>query len=451
MILGKLQLSKAVAFISEHPEATLGSLSADGLRRVNGPESLRVVFKLAGGTASPASRLLPSEECGTCDKARLGDAIKDRLVQETGDETVCDECQDEIDKLNKMTPEEVIKEAPALAKRITNRAKTKAKKLRHRTAAKIAPGMVSTKIEGWIEDTVKKSTQQAPQEKVHMEFDPLMVTDRLKNRVDLSGMLANRPAAFLVCGGPSLNLIDPALLNQRGLFTMAVNNAAAWKSFRPSAFVCSDPPMKFHLGIWLDPSVMKFIPLPKLKGGRGVLRKKEEDKFTKTDFSACHCPNVWGFLRRSWMALDDTFFTEEGAAWGNLDEGVMRVGLPKTVNTMLLGIRLLYYLGARQIFLVGCDFKMIEGNTYAFDQGKGDDGVSSNNVQYQNVNEWLTKLQEDGIFSKFGLTIMNTSMNSELKAFPKVSIDAALQTALKGFPQCPLDLNGWYEKTVDAE
>lgn len=447
MMLGKLPPSKAEAFIVNNPEASLGSLSADGLRRVNGPESLRVAFKLAGGNVSPISKVVPSEECGTCNKARLGDAIKDRLVKETGDTTVCDECEDEVDALNKMTPEEVLNEAPALAKRITNRAKTKAKKLRHRTAAKIAPGMVATKVEGWIEDTVKKSTQ----EKVQMEIDPLFVTDRLKNRVDMSGLLANRSTAFLVCGGPSLNLIDPALLNQRGLFTMAVNNAAAWKSFRPSAFVCSDPPMKFHLGIWLDPSVMKFIPLPKLKGGRGILRKKEDGKFSKTDFSACHCPNVWGFLRRSWMALDDTFFTEEGAAWGNLDEGVMRVGLPKTVNTMLLGIRLLHYLGARQIFLVGCDFKMTEGNTYAFDQGKGDDGVSSNNVQYQNVNDWLTKMQEDGIFNKFGLSIMNTSMNSELKAFPKVSIDAALQTALKGFPTCPLDLNGWYEKTVDTE
>lgn len=285
-----------------------------------------------------------------------------------------------------------------------------------------------------------------------MEFDPLHITDRLKNRVDLSGLLANRPTAFLVCGGPSLNLIDPTLLNQRGLFTMAVNNAAAWKDFRPSAFVCSDPPMKFHSGIWLDPGVMKFIPLPKLKGGRGVLRIKGEDgQFSKADFSACHCPNVWGFLRRSWMALDETFFTEEGAAWGNLDEGVMRTGLPKTVNTMLLGIRLLYYLGARQIFLVGCDFHMTEGAQYAFDQGKGNDGVSSNNDQYRNVNDWLTMMQQNGIFNRADLTIMNTTAGSGLKAFPTISIDEAFQLSLKGFPKVPLSTSGWYEKTVNEE
>lgn len=286
---------------------------------------------------------------------------------------------------------------------------------------------------------------------MQVEDDPLFVTDRNKNRIDLSGMLANRPTAFLVCGGPSLNLVDPYKLNQRGMFTMAVNNAGAWSAFRPSAFVCSDPPMKFHHGIWLDPAVMKFIPLPKLKGGRGVLRLKENGLFSKAPYSACHCPNVWGFLRRSWMALDETFFTEEGAAWGNLDEGVMRTGLPKTVNTMFLGIRLLYYLGARHIFLVGCDFNMQEETAYAFDQNKEEGGCISNNNQYRVANEWLTIMQTKGIFSKFGLTIMNTSMESQLQAFPKIPFEEAVQFSLKGFPPCPLDLVGWYEKTVDLE
>ena len=282
--------------------------------------------------------------------------------------------------------------------------------------------------------------------------DPLLVTDRNKDRVNLSGLLANRPTAFLVCGGPSLNLVDPHQLNQRGLFTMAVNNAAAWSDFRPSAFVCSDPPMKFHSGIWLDPAVMKFIPLPKLKGGRGVLRIKDEDgRFSKATCSACHCPNVWGFLRRNWMELDETFFTEEAAAWGNLDEGVLRTRLSKTVNTMLLGIRLLYYLGARQIFLVGCDFNMTAGTAYAFDQNKEEGGCSNNNDQYRNVNEWLTIMQQKGIFGQFGLSIMNTTTNSQLKAFPMVPFEEAVQISLKGFPTCPLDLVGWYEKTVDRE
>lgn len=279
--------------------------------------------------------------------------------------------------------------------------------------------------------------------------DPLFVCDRLKTRVDLSHLLSNRPDAFLVCGGPSLKEVDPNQLNQRGLWTMAVNNAAAWSSFRPSSFVCSDPPEKFHQGIWLDPAIMKFVPVPKLKKGRGVLRIKEDGKFSRANYSACDCPNVWGFLRRGWLSLDDTFFTEESAAWGNLAEGVLRTGLEKTACTMLLGIRLLYYLGARRIFLVGCDFRMEEGSGYAFDQNRDNEAIESNNRQYRNVNRWLSELCSNGVFGKYGLSIINTTTDSGLDAFPKVPLGFAISSALKGYPPCPLDTEGWYEKKID--
>ena len=73
--------------------------------------------------------------------------------------------------------------------------------------------------------------------------------------------------------------------------------------------------------------------------------------------ATCDCPNTWGFSRRGWMSPDDTFFTESGAAWGNLNAGVERTGEDKTVCTMLLGLRILYHLGAREIYLIGVDFR----------------------------------------------------------------------------------------------
>ena len=157
MNLGKIKLDLAITFVAEHPEASLGSLSADGMRRVNGPESLRVAFEQVGGRLTLDASVVPPEECVPCGKGRLGDAIKERLIEETSDTTVCDECQDEIDKLNTMTTGEVIQEAPSLAGRITERAKTKAASIIHRTAARVAPGIVSHKVEGWIKDTARKS------------------------------------------------------------------------------------------------------------------------------------------------------------------------------------------------------------------------------------------------------------------------------------------------------
>jgi murein DD-endopeptidase MepM/ murein hydrolase activator NlpD len=92
--------------------------------------------------------------------------------------------------------------------------------------------------------------------------DSLAVFDRERQPTHaLRDMLAGRPA-FLIGGGPSANSFDMSQLQRRGLWSMAVNNVAG--HFRVNSFVCSDPPSKFHDLIWRDPSVMKFVPLPKL-------------------------------------------------------------------------------------------------------------------------------------------------------------------------------------------
>lgn len=159
MIHGKLTPSAAAEFIASHPEATLGSLSKDGMRRINGPESLRDEFAIAGGIVAVIPNTVTLEGCVPCEKAKLGDAIKERLVKETGDTTVCGDCQAEIDRLNTMTRDDVLQEAPALADRITDRAKTQAASIFHRTAARVAPSLVSHEIQGWIEDTVIDATK----------------------------------------------------------------------------------------------------------------------------------------------------------------------------------------------------------------------------------------------------------------------------------------------------
>lgn len=156
---GKLKPTAAVAFIAAHPEATLGSMSKDGMRRVNCPESLIDAFVAAGGSVAPIKTANRADECVPCQKPKLGDAIKDRLVKETGDKTVCGDCHAEIDRLNTMTRDEVLQEAPALADRITGRAKTQAASIIHRTAARVAPSLVSQEIQGWIEGAVVDASE----------------------------------------------------------------------------------------------------------------------------------------------------------------------------------------------------------------------------------------------------------------------------------------------------
>jgi hypothetical protein len=283
-----------------------------------------------------------------------------------------------------------------------------------------------------------------------MTDDPLIVFDRNKERTDaLRNMLINTRAAFIVCGGPSANKLPLEALNQRGIWSIAVNNMAA--HFRPQAFVCSDPPSKFHDAIWTDPCVMKILPAPKISnGGKGHLRQKVDGKFQRLRhdgklIKTAGCPNVWGFARRGWWAYDDTFFTDDHATWGNQNAGVLRTSNPKVMCTMLLPIRLLHYMGIRRIFLVGVDFNMSADSPYAFDQSKGNNGLISNNSQYRVVNDGLCKMVENGVFKNFGMEIFNCCQTSGLRAFPYVHFQAAVDDTLKNFPK-EIDLKDWYFK-----
>lgn len=285
---------------------------------------------------------------------------------------------------------------------------------------------------------------------------PFRFYDRNKQTVDLSQHLEGVPGIFIVGGGPSMKDNDLSLMDRRGVWSIAVNNVAGTDLFRPSAFTFGDPPKKFHNGIWQDPNIMKFLPLPKMKRGRGSLRRKLDVPRTETKDgeevlitheatgkTVMDCPNIWGFRRRSWILPDDSFFEDE-AAWGNLQKGVDKTGLEKTACSFLFAIRLAYELGARRVFLLGVDFNM--SKKYAFDQERTPGAIESNNNQFRVANGWLTTMQEDGVFERAGMEIWNTNRESGLTAFPFCPYRDAMAMCLQGFPKEPFDLSGWYEK-----
>lgn len=65
-------------------------------------------------------------------------------------------------------------------------------------------------------------------------------------------------SVFLVCSGPSLSGHDLSLLQQRGIVSLAVNNAAT--IIRPQLWVSVDDPGNFCDAIWRDPGIWKFVP-----------------------------------------------------------------------------------------------------------------------------------------------------------------------------------------------
>jgi len=281
--------------------------------------------------------------------------------------------------------------------------------------------------------------------------DPLLVTDRFGNKTHALQGIMEGCGGFLMGGGPSANKMPLELLNTRGCWTLAVNNVGGHARVRPQAFVCSDPPMKFSHSIWFDPGIRKFVPTPKLTGRRAVIRQKFPDgTFKNHEKRVPQCPEVWGFQRSSWLTPDDRFLLENGAMWGNQDFGVKKTGQPKTVCTMLLGLRLMCYLGFRKIYLVGCDFYMRPDWGYSFEQGRTEEACNSNNRQFSIVNQWLCELQQGGVFAKFGIEIFNCYERSGLRAFPYVPFEEAVLD-VKGVIEDTPDLFGWYEKVDKVE
>lgn len=275
--------------------------------------------------------------------------------------------------------------------------------------------------------------------------DPLLVYDRRKQTTDVLHNMLKDQSVFLLGGGPSANEFPLEQLNRRGVWSMGINNMAGHPRFRPQAMLCSDPPLKFTHSVWLDPGIMKFVPSPKMTGGRANLRKKEDGKFLKLDKKVTDCPNVWGFRRESFFTPDNNFFLGEGAPWGNHNAGVKKTGQPKTVCTMLLALRVLRHLGVKRIFLVGVDFHMTHKNEYSFPQAKDEGGSASNNNQFSVVNGWLCEMKEAGVFKQFGLDIYNCYEHSGLRAFPYLPFEEAVEVA-KGIVEDKPDLVGWYEK-----
>ena len=60
-------------------------------------------------------------------------------------------------------------------------------------------------------------------------------------------------SCFLVCSGPSLKAQDLTLLQQRGIVTCTVNNAAT--VVRSSLWVSVDDPGNFSDAVWRDPAI----------------------------------------------------------------------------------------------------------------------------------------------------------------------------------------------------
>lgn len=275
------------------------------------------------------------------------------------------------------------------------------------------------------------------------EGDPLYVCNHLFEPANLRDAWKHG-AGFLVLGGPSLKTVDYMRLAERGVVSMGVNNVAAYAPV--TAFTCSDPPVKFHHGIWLDQKLIKFVPVPKLK--HGIRVKQSDGRFTGPRLGerlilVKDCPNVYGYSRHcEWRP--EQFLTANSATWGNNNKGVIATGREKLLFTMFLGLRLCYYLGLRRCYLLGCDFTMSAEYGYAFGQGRDAGAARSNNNSYRQADKWLHEIRP--VLEDAGMQVYNCNPASHCSAFDHVPFEEAIADCKRLIGREPFDLSGWYEK-----
>lgn len=249
--------------------------------------------------------------------------------------------------------------------------------------------------------------------------------------IDLSGMW-HPSAGFLVCGGPSINNLPIEKLKDRGIVSLGVNNISGYVPV--SAWTFSDPQRKFHHGLHLDPKTITFSPIPKLR--KHIRAKLPDNTFRILDKRVFECPSVFGYERKT-VFYPETFFSTPYAHWGMGGDHINRDFT--CICTMLLGIRLMHYLGCSRVYMIGVDFWMTEESQYAFNQTK-----NVRNGRYIKENKMLEALQP--ICKKINFNLFQCNPDSKCSAVPYVPFEEALDDCKDCVPKEPFDLSEWYDK-----
>jgi len=222
-------------------------------------------------------------------------------------------------------------------------------------------------------------------------------------------------SAFLCLSGPSFkNILDQHKDKLDRLFTMSTNNSM--RSYRTDAWVNVDDPSRFIKSAWLDPKIMKFVP-------SSHFEKTIWDNYTDTPMKTKvgECPNIYGF-RRNNKFMPNRWLTEASFNWGCHQD----LGGGRTV--LLPAIKILYVLGFRRIFLLGCDLKMNTNSKYHFEEDRSKGAIKCNNGTYNRMkDEYFPNLKP--YFDKAGLQVYNCNPDSGLKAFPYMSFEDAYVTS----------------------
>jgi hypothetical protein len=230
-------------------------------------------------------------------------------------------------------------------------------------------------------------------------------------------------SVFLCLGGPSFGKLDHSQLNRPGVITFGVNNMPV--TFRPMMWSEVDHPCNFIGSIWRDPRIQKFCPRPKCK--RPIFDNNEW-QVSKDKVGSCSNIIYW---ERSEDRFDHNVYLDEPRInWGCSKDQTCTAGHRGGRSVMLATVKILYLLGFRTVFLLGCDFSMtLGGKNYHFEQDRSKGAVKNNTNTYAALRDRFTLLRP--IFEKRGFHIFNCNPDSGLQVFDHIPFEEAVEHAAK--------------------
>lgn len=212
---------------------------------------------------------------------------------------------------------------------------------------------------------------------------------------------------YFLGGGPSLADVDLSTLTGRQV--LAVNSCCELFP-QPTVWLGvdqpDDPPDRFRGVPWEDASVIKFLP-------RAWAGCDAGGEFTYERL------NTHFFLRNHRFDAGQ-FLSERSVNWGaDAPYGSGR-------SVMLAALKLLWYLGASRIVLLGVDWHMDPARPYAHSAPKDEVGCASNNDKFRILEARFRILGP--ILERAGMTVVNATERSRLEAFPRTTLDYELRS-----------------------
>lgn len=216
----------------------------------------------------------------------------------------------------------------------------------------------------------------------------------------------DRRAAFLVGRGWSATRDAMRRLECSRVPWMAINNYPA-DGPTPDYWCTGDPPGCFGRRIWEDPAVMKFSPV------QGCRDSTPREDYYERNVVPADCPNTHFFHH----TYDDPTYHQwlhvPWVNWGTASFGDkcpgQWYGKGAARSSMFVGLRMLWHLGYRVVYLLGCDLTP---------------GQHPAPRYCETITYLLGKLEPT--FRRYGFDVYQTNRHSHLRAFRFATLEQAL-------------------------